>query len=139
MTTSCFPKSGYETVGGLVFFARMLDKIRLHAAGQLPEGYNLGGGLDSRMCRFLKLPYETVVEKTRAEADDHQVLEACYAAAGQRPSEDEIAYFNAFMSKRGWRDENSEKLRASKEKRGWAAREEIQTSFDLQDAEEGRK
>jgi gluconokinase len=139
MTSSRFPKSGYEAVGGLVFFARMLDKIRLHAAGQLPEGYNLGGGLDTRMCRFLKLPYEAVVGNTRNEADDLRVLEACYTAAGSWPTADEIACFNAFMSKRGWRDENSDKLRASKEKRGWASRDEIQTTFDLQDAEEGRK
>jgi hypothetical protein len=29
----------YETVGGLVYFARMIDKIRLHAAGLLPSEY----------------------------------------------------------------------------------------------------
>ena len=139
MTTPRFPKSGYEKTGGLVFFARMLDKIRLQADAQLPEGYNLGGGLDKRMCRFLKLPYEIVVEQVRSQADDLAVLEACFALSGHRPSEDECDYFNAFMTKRGWRDENSEKMQASKEKRGWAMRDEIQTTFDLQDAEEGRK
>lgn len=35
-------RSSYEKVGGIVYFGRMLDKIRLHAAGQLPDGYNLG-------------------------------------------------------------------------------------------------
>ena len=35
-------RSSYEKVGGIVFFGRMLDKIRFHAAGRLPPGYNLG-------------------------------------------------------------------------------------------------
>ena len=42
-----FPCSGHDTVGGVVFFARMLDKIRLHAAGELPDDYNLGSGHDA--------------------------------------------------------------------------------------------
>ena len=33
---NCFPRSAYDRVGGLVYFARMLDKIRLFAAGKLP-------------------------------------------------------------------------------------------------------
>ena len=32
-------RSPYEPVGGLVYFARMIDKIRLHAAGLLPSEY----------------------------------------------------------------------------------------------------
>lgn len=28
-----YPRSAYDQVGGIVYFARMLDKIRLHAAG----------------------------------------------------------------------------------------------------------
>jgi hypothetical protein len=50
-----------------------------------------------------------------------------------------LLYFNAFMTKRGWRDDYAEKLAASKTKRGWSDRADLQTSFDLQDAEEGRK
>ena len=33
---------------------RTLDKIRLHQTGLLPPDYNLGHGLDGRLCRFLK-------------------------------------------------------------------------------------
>lgn len=37
-------RSPYAKVGRLVYFGRMLDKIRLYAAGQLPAEYvaNLG-------------------------------------------------------------------------------------------------
>jgi len=43
------------------------------------------------------------------------------------------------MTKRGWRDDYTEKLAAAKARRNWSDRADLQTSFDLQDAEEGRK
>ena len=138
MTSTQFPCSGYDAVAGLVFFARMLDKIRLHAAGELPEDYNLGGGHDARMCRFLHIDYAAVTAQARAEKDDAVVLEWCFTQ-GRRPSADDIHYFNIYMTKRGWRDDYAEKLAASKAKRGWSDRADLQTSFDLQDAEEGRE
>jgi hypothetical protein len=41
------PRSPFDQVGGLVYFARMLDKIRLSARGQLRQDFqkNLGMGL----------------------------------------------------------------------------------------------
>jgi Domain of unknown function (DUF5069) len=30
-------RSAYKKVDGIVYFARMIDKIRLHQAGMLPE------------------------------------------------------------------------------------------------------
>lgn len=138
MSSLTFPKSGYETVGGLVFFARMLDKIRLNAAGQLAADYNLGKGLDTRMCRFLNVGYDAVAAKASEEKDDAVVLEWCFTQ-GRRPSEDDVLYFNAYMTKRGWRDESADKIKESKAKRGWSDRDDIQTTLDLQDADEGRK
>jgi len=138
MNSLRFPCSGTATVGGIVFFARMLDKIRLHAAGELPSDYNLGGGFDARMCRFLQIDYAAVTAQARMEKDNEVLLEWCFTH-GRRPSADDILYFNAYMSKRGWRDDYAEKLVASKAKRGWSDRPDLQTSFDLQDAEEGRK
>ncbi|HEY0944255.1 MAG TPA: DUF5069 domain-containing protein [Opitutaceae bacterium] len=138
MTETTYPKSGYETVAGLVFFGRMLDKIRLHAAGRLPADYNLGKGLDTRMCRFLQVSYDAVAAKALTETDDAAVLEWCFAQ-GRRPSEDDVLTFNAYMTKRGWRDDATERLKESKAKRGWSHRDDLQTTFDLQDADEGRK
>ena len=42
------PRSPYDMVGGLVYFPRMFDKIRLHGRGDLPEAYhnNLGRELE---------------------------------------------------------------------------------------------
>lgn len=133
-----YPKSSYEMVGGLVFLPRLTDKLRLHAAGKLPEDYNLGGGLDSRFCRFLGVNYEYVAARVRAGDDDATVLEWCYTN-GRRPSAEEVEWFNGYMMKRGWRDQASAKLAESKAKRGIADRDDVQTGFDLQDYDEGRE
>ena len=44
-------------VGGLVYFGRMLDKIRSHAKGELPADYrpNLGKGFDEKCVTFSEL------------------------------------------------------------------------------------
>ena len=34
-----YPKSAYVKTRGIVFFARMLDKMRMLLAGELPEAY----------------------------------------------------------------------------------------------------
>lgn len=56
-------RSAYDEVGGIVYFGRMLDKIRLKAKGQLPTDYKTGPELwldfDARCARFLKVPYGT--------------------------------------------------------------------------------
>lgn len=54
-----YPKSPSEAVGGMLYFGRMLDKIRLHARGDLDNGYdaNLGraGTADGVCCNFLRV------------------------------------------------------------------------------------
>ena len=131
-------RSDRETVGGLVFFGRMLDKIRLHAAGMLPGDYHRGIGFDGRICRFLEVPYESVVKKALEDRDDAEVLEWCYAN-GRRRSEEEVTIFSGFLSKRGWNDDASVELQEAKMKLGFGDRDDIQTFFDLHDADEGRK
>jgi gluconokinase len=53
------PRSAYDRTGGIVYFARMLDKIRLYAAGNLRADFhaNLGTGSDGLCCRFLEVGY----------------------------------------------------------------------------------
>jgi len=50
-------RSPYQKVAGLYHLARMLDKIRLHQAGKLPQDYHpnfdLSAGLDGHLCGFL--------------------------------------------------------------------------------------
>jgi Domain of unknown function (DUF5069) len=129
-------RTSYEKVGSIVFFGRMLDKIRLHAQGKLPADYNRGFGFDGRCVRFLHVDYDALVKRTLQGGTDDEILEWCFGN-GRRPNEEEILIWNAFLAKRGWRDEVSEDLKSMKEKRGFAHRDDIQTFFDFHKADEG--
>jgi hypothetical protein len=124
-----------EQVGGIVFFGRMLDKIRLHAQGKLPPDYKHGAGTDTRVCRFLQVEYPAIVKRTLEGGTDEEILEWCFEH-GRRPNEEDILTFNAFLTKRGWRDSFTEALEQMKRERGFQNRTDIQTFFDFHKADE---
>ena len=132
-------RSDYVQVGGLVYFGRMLDKIRLKAAGRLPADFFTGTTnrthFDARCCRFLRIDYAALVSRVLAGGTDEEILEWCFAQ-GHRPTADEVEIWNEFMKKRGWRDAGSAELEQAKLARGFAGRDDIETWFDLHLAEE---
>ncbi len=132
-------RSPASKVGGIVYFGRMLDKIRQHQKGQLSADYeaNLGRGFDSSCCTFLRVDYNPLAARVKEGGSDDEILQWCFSA-GHRPSEDEIYVWNEFMRKRGWNDELSEILKRRKKEAGMAGRSEIQTMFTFIDADEGR-
>ena len=132
-------RSPREKVGGLVYFGRMLDKVRLHAAGNLPADYlpNLGGGFDERCVRFLHIKYADLEARVKAGGTDEELLAWC-CEHGRKPDDEEIMVWNDFMSKRGWNDEASARLQQRLPEYGLAGRTDIATFFDVIDADEGR-
>jgi hypothetical protein len=132
-------RSPFAKVGGLVHFGRMLDKIRLHAKGELPSDYeaNLGKGFDERCVQFLRVDYNQLVDQVKQGGTDDEILQWCFNI-GRHPSYDEIYVWNEFMRKRGWNDEVSETLKRRKKEAGMAGRSEIETMFSFIDADEGR-
>src|SRR5437764_9846846 len=100
------PRSPYDLTRGLLYFARMLDKIRLQDAGLLDAAYHswLGKGFDGRLCRLLGVPYEVVVARVRQGGTDEEILSWC-GEQGRPLDEELILIWNGFASKRGWRDE----------------------------------
>ena len=75
--------------------------------------------------------------RTLEGGSNEEILQWCFGK-GRKPNAEEIFVWNAFLIKRGWRDESSEDLQSEKKKMGLENREEIQTWVDLQDADEGR-
>jgi hypothetical protein len=132
-------RSPCKKVGGLVYFGRMLDKIRSHAKGELPPDYqaNLGKGFDGSCVRLLQVDYDQLVERAKQGGTDDEILRWCFSM-GRQPSDDEIRVWNEFMRKRGWNDEVSETLERRKKEAGMAARSEIETMFAFIDADERR-
>ena len=135
-----FPvRSPAAKLGGLVYFGRMLDKIRVHAKGELPEDYqpNLGKGFDVKCCAFLHLDYAETARRVKEGASDDDMLEWALTT-GRRPNESEIEMWNEFMRKFGWRDQAAEILARRKREGGMADRADIETMFQFIDADEGR-
>ncbi len=131
-------RSGYSLIGRLVHFGRMLDKIRLHAAGRLPADYhaNRGQGFDSRTCEFLGVGYAALTERTLAGGTDEAILAWGHEIGGPR-SDEQCRAWNHFMMKLGWRDDRSAVLRERIEAAGLTGKP-IETFFDLNDFDEGR-
>lgn len=128
-------RSSYDKVGQLVFFGRMLDKIRLHAQEKLPADYNRGTGFDARVCSLLHVEYAHVVQRVLTGGTDLEILEWCFAH-GRKPTDEEFLVFNSFLTKRGWRDETSGELEKMKRERGFGGRTDIETFFDFHRADE---
>jgi gluconokinase len=137
-------RSPYAKIGRLVYFGRMLDKIRLHAAGQLPAEYvaNLGdahpghGLFDARCCHFLGVIYADLTARTLQGGSDAEILAWAHARGTPRTDE-ECEVWNGFMMKRGWRDAATTRLRQRIAEYKLESKP-IQTFFDFLDYDEGR-
>src|SRR5258708_9571306 len=88
------------TTGGIVYFGRMVEKIRLHTAGRLPDAYraNLGGGFDDYCCKFLWIDYAALVSRTKQGGNDAEILEWAFQH-GRLPDEVETKIWNYFILK----------------------------------------
>jgi len=136
-----FPRSVYDKTGGIVYFARMVDKVRLQAAGALGKDYieNLGTGFDGRCCDLLGVKYEELKKRVLAGGTDDELLQWCFQHGRTRTAED-ISDWNDFMVKRGWRDGVSSRLKMRlKEAKLEHRSSEILTMFDFIEVDEGRE
>lgn len=134
------PTSPFVEVGGMAFFPRMLSKIKLHAAGELPEDYhaNLGKGGDRRCCSYLQVSYDDLKERVLKGGSDEEILEWCYQK-GRRLNEDDTTVWTGFITKLGWNDFASDYLKELKEEAGIANRDDIRTLPELMEWDEGQK
>ena len=137
------PRSAFDRTGGIVYFARMLHKIRLHSAGTLRADFhaNRGSGFDGRCYRFLGVEYSALRDRVLEGGTDDEILAWCFAH-GKRPSEEQVLVWNKFMLKRGWRDEDdgsTQDLERHKASSGLGHRTDILTFFEYYEADEGRK
>jgi hypothetical protein len=139
---STYPKSPSEMTRGMIYFPRMLDKIRLHARGELGEDYhaNLGGrkAADGACCNFLRVNYADLCQRVLQGGTDEEIMEWCFEK-GRRLNEGDLVVWNGFASKLGWRDFASALLERRKKEQGISDRADIVTIPELIDFDEGRK
>jgi hypothetical protein len=77
VNTQKFPKSPREMTKGMMYFPRMLDKIRMHLAVELHDDYkeNFGapGTGDSKCCNFLRVHHRDVIERVKQGGTDEEI------------------------------------------------------------------
>lgn len=136
-------RSPADMVGGIVYFGRMLDKMRLAAAGKLPEGWQAMRGVatkgtfDWRCCRFLGIDYAALEAEALTGGKSDEELLAWVFQHGREPSADEIEVWNGFMTKRGWRDAATQRLNERLAEIGLPPGT-VLTMFEFIDLDEGR-
>jgi Domain of unknown function (DUF5069) len=134
-------KSAYEKVHDMYYFARMLDKIRLHARGELHPDYhpNLGGKrtADGFCCGFLRVPYSELRTRALGDGTDLEILHWCFEK-GRKLEVPDIMMWNEFARKLGWNDPASAILETYKADTGLADRQDSRTMMDYFEVDEGR-
>jgi gluconokinase len=139
---STYPKSPKEMTKGMMYFPRMLDKIRLHGSGELAEDYHshLGGPktADGACTNFLRINYGVLRQRVLKGGTDEEILDWCYTN-GRRLNEGDLVVWNAFVSKLGWNDFASSTLDEAKQEHGITDRNDINTIADLIDFDEKRR
>jgi gluconokinase len=137
-------RSPSAQVNGLVYFGRMLDKIRLHARGSLPADWQAMRGtpgaqtFDARCCRFLAIDYAALEARTLQGGTDEEILDWAYKnGRGRKPTDEEIEVWNGFMMKRGWRDTATQRVNERLAEIGLPPGT-VETMFEFIDLDEGR-
>ena len=142
MSTRIFPRSPREMMAGWIYLPRLVDKIRLHLAGQLHPDYQenfLHKGFDARWISAAGITPEAIVEVVRNSPTDGQVCDWVRIHINPTRTSERTALNHALP--RSGRDQDpavQERLRFRKEQLGMLQPDYIQTFFDCIDADEGR-
>jgi len=134
------PCSAYDKTSGMMYFARMLDKIRLFANGELRLDFhaNLGKGGDNWCASFLRVDYAALRERVLAGGTDEEILEWCQKN-GRILNDTDLLVWNLFIAKLGWNDLAAPRLEKFKRDSGLGDRADIQTMAEYFEVDEGRK
>jgi len=138
MTTP--PRSASDECCGMRYFPRMLDKMRLHEKGELRPDFheNLGKAMDARCCGFLGVDYNTIRRLVCEGKTDDEIYKWC-SQNGRNLSEVDLLVWNSFVSKLGWNDFASDRLKQLKAESGLSDRDDILTMGDYFEVDEGRR
>jgi gluconokinase len=125
----------------MIYFPRMLDKIRMHARGELDKDYhpNLGNrrAADGVCCSFMHVDYGQLRERVLEGGSDEEIQDWCFEA-GRHLNEGDLFVWNNFATKLGWNDFAAPTLAKRKKEMGIEHRTDIATIPDLIDFDEGR-
>ena len=139
MTDTIYPRSPYEVMDGWVHLPRLVDKIRLYEAGQLPEDYQpnyLHKGFDLAWFKASGVESDTLVGIVQNSITDGQVSD--WVKANVNASDEAKAALRGKLLSYGTEGALLELLIKRKAESGLQDRDDIRCMFDYIDADEGR-
>lgn len=138
--TITVPKSLKEKTGGLIYFPRMLDKIRLQSAGKLGAAYqeNYGKGMDGWCTDFLRVSHAELEKRVAEGGTDEEIFEWCQTH-GRGLNRTDIFVWNQFALKLGWNDIATRVLDRQKAEAGLSERVDVVTLAHFMEVDEGRE
>ena len=139
MTDTIYPRSPYETMDGWVHLPRLVDKIRLHEAGQLPEDYQpnyLHKGFDLAWFEASGVAPDTLVGVVKGSITDGQVCD--WVKANVRVADEAKTALRDDLLSYGTEGALRERLIQRKAESGLQDRDDIRCMLDYIDADEGR-
>ena len=139
MSNTIYPRSPYEAMDSWVHLPRLVDKIRLHEAGQLPADYQpnyLHKGFDLAWFQTSGVEPGTFVSVVKNSITDGQVSDWVKANVST-PDEAKTALRDKLLSY-GTEGRLLELLNQRKAESGLKDRDDIRCMFDYIDADEGR-
>ena len=129
------PRSPRDTLGGMTFLPRTIDKMRAHLAGTLGE-YKAKVGYSERLFAFLDVTADEFEAVVAAHADDAGVLAALMERAPRGAAE--IEAFNEQARSYPQDEAARQRHQMLLEEAGYGDRTDITTMFDRLDLDDGR-
>ena len=139
MTDTIYPRSPYEVMDGWVHLPRLVDKIRLHEAGQLPDDYQpnyLHKGFDLAWFKASGVESGTLVGIVQNSITDGQVSD--WVKANVNASDEAKAALRGKLLSYGTEGALLELLIKRKAESGLQDRDDIRCRFDSVGADEDR-
>ena len=139
MSDTIYPRSPYEVMDGWVHLPRLVDKIRLHEAGQLPADYQpnyLHKGFDLAWFKASGVETDILVGVVQNSITDGQVSD--WVKANVNASDEAKAALRDKLLSYGTEGALLELLIKLKAESGLQDRDDIRCMFDYIVADEGR-
>ncbi len=135
--TKDVPRSPYESLAGIVFLPRAIDKARAEIAGTLGE-YIALTGQSERVFELLDVSADEFVEAVRARATDAEMAVWAAERLASKSVEDLAAWNSWMMSRAPINAEQWARHNHYLEAMGKSDRLDIYRAFDRLDLDEGR-
>ena len=135
--TKDVPRSPYESLAGIVFLPRAIDKARAEIVGTLGE-YVALTGQSERVFELLDVTTDEFVEAVRARPTDAEMAVWAAERLTSKSVEDLAAWNSWMMSRAPVNAEQWARHRRYLEAMGKADRLDIYRGFDRLDLDEGR-